>query len=243
MVSHWGQFWGPILFSLYAPTGSSPPPESDHPNVHCDAEDTMVWHQGNKVTFSSPQNDQNLNLMIINYIFTHYYRWITLCSTEAEVEWVGRPGWGRVPVPCSRAVLLNWSFFCQQPGLEPETKSFLKSFQPGPMNIHMANPGLEPVTLALTVRMNHEAPGEKRWREEKITEVNRQRETFTHVSCWLWLNECVWVHQQEVGRPSDDCRIPCWLLPLYFSSVRLEEITVRTDESLNCASFHSFYSD
>lgn len=86
-------------------------------------------------------------------------------------------------------------------------------------------------------------PREKRWREEKITEVNRQRETFTHVSCWLWLTECVWVHQQEVGRPSDDCRIPCWLLPLYFSSVRLEEITVRTDESLNCASFHSFYSD
>lgn len=124
MVSHWGQFWGPILFSLYAPTGSSPPPESDYPNVHCDAEDTMVWHQGNKVTFSLPQNDQNLNLMIINYIFTHYYRCITLCSTEAEVEWVGRPGWGWVPVPCSRAVLLNWSFFLSASWIRTRNKIF-----------------------------------------------------------------------------------------------------------------------
>lgn len=84
-------------------------------------------------------------------------------------------------------------FFCQQPGLKPETKSFLKSFQPGPMNIHMANPGLEPVTLALTVRMNHEAPGKKDG-EKKRSQRWTDRERLSHmlvVDCdWMSVCEC-----------------------------------------------------
>lgn len=44
-----------FYLTVCAPSGPSPPPELNYPNYQCYAEDTSVYHEGNKVTFFSPQ--------------------------------------------------------------------------------------------------------------------------------------------------------------------------------------------